>query len=135
MTQPMECESALNLTGSDRLDHNGQNLGRRCDARDMVRNGRPWFRFSGDAGRKMLNRCPPESSCGTTAGMWTDSLMPADVGVESVVEVFASYNRKCKWHVYQMAVVRCSSGNNYDFIYKYMGEDICKLGFCGMNVN
>ena len=55
---PVECENAINLTESWRLDHSGSKIRpidgmKNCDTRDMINSGRPWFRFSGHAGSKL----------------------------------------------------------------------------------
>ena len=98
----------------------------------MVSEGRPWFRFTGAAGNIMLNRCPPAYSCGTNVGMWTDERMPTLVGVQSSINAYRSWSRNCKYFTKRVSVMKCSTNNNFDFIYKYASDTVCTLGFCGI---
>ena len=54
--QPIECQQAINLTESWRSDNKGNKLnnGNNCDSDNMKNNGRPWFRFTGPAGKLYL---------------------------------------------------------------------------------
>ena len=93
-------------------------------------------------GTHMLNKCPKQWSCGSTA-MWTDEDMPKDIGVSTNVTVYGSasrdYRRDCKAYKIQIEVMRCSL-IDHDFIYRYINNgvygtkypDFCGLAFCGM---
>ena len=131
---PVECVNAINLTESWRKDHNGSNIngGSNCDTRDMINSGRPWFRISGNAGSKLLNRCPPKDSCGTEAALWSDSTMPSAIGVVTSVTAQGSYGN-CNQYPRQVSVMRCSSAPS-DFVYRYDdSSEACNIGFCGMD--
>ena len=134
---PVECVNAINLTESWRLDHSGSHIRPingeyNGDTRDMINSGRPWFRFSGNAGSKLLDSCPPWYSCGTEIPFWSNSTMPSAIGVVTRFTAQGSFI-KCNQIDRQFSVMRCSSAPS-DFVYRY--EDISdhwNLGFCGMD--
>ena len=132
--QPVECLNAINLTESWRSDNKGRKLnrGNNCDSPDMKNNGRPWFRFTGPAGNQLLNTCPPENSCGTIAGIWSDAAMPTMIGAVTNITAYGSWNGGCKEFPKSVSVVRCSD-SIADFVYKYNSYSYsCNHGFCGM---
>lgn len=137
---PDECKTAINLTESWRKDRNGTqikpiNNGYSCDTGPMVNNGRPWFRFTGAAGTRLLDTCPMLFSCGTFAPLWSISPMPADVGVQTPITVYGSRRPfyECNYYNLKAVVLRCSTKTN-DFVYKYSDpETACAFGFCGMD--
>ena len=131
--QPVECLNAINLTESWRSDNNGGKLASNCDTEDMKKNGRPWFRFTGPAGNQLLNTCPPPSSCGTAAGIWSAAAMPTKIGAVTSITAYASWSNKgCKEFLESVSVVRCSD-SIADFVYKYNSYSYsCNHGFCGM---
>ena len=116
------------------------NGGYNCDTRDMIAAGRPWFRFAGSAGNRLLDHCVPsywdnnhKGSCGTATALWSDDPMPNSIGFVSTINVHSSYNSYCKWYSdVQCEVIRCSN-QAYDYIYRYIGGGHCNFGFCGMN--
>ena len=133
---PVECMNAINLTESWRLDHSGSDIrpingGWNCDTR-LINSGRPWFRFSGNAGSKLLTSCPPRHSCGTGAALWSNSTMPSAIGVATSFTAQGSYNN-CNDYPRQASVMRCSSAPS-DFVYRYDDSStLCYFGFCGMD--
>ena len=132
---PKECMNAINLTESWRLDHSGRKItpsngGYNCDTESMINAGRPWFRFSGNAGNKLLDHCVPIWSCGTYVTMWSNSTMPDKVGVVTPITVYGNLGR-CTNYPKKSSVMRCSSRAN-DYVYRYDDNDHCSLGFCGM---
>lgn len=121
------------------MDHNGRRIHvirpeghRNCDTKFMVNSGRPWFRFSGAAGTRLLDRCPPAYSCGADAAIWSDSVMPIEVGVLQSAHIYMSWNKNCRSYKNSISVMRCSGMLN-DFIYRYDGSIVCHDAFCGMN--
>ena len=134
---PVECVNAINLTESWRLDHDGSHIrpingGYNCDARDMINSGRPWFRFSGSGGTKLLDSCPPAFSCGTAFSLWSNSTMPSAIGVVTGFTAQGSWEY-CDEYPRQASVMRCSSAPS-DFVYRYDdSSDWCNFGFCGMD--
>ena len=143
---PSECQSARNLTEYWRKDHNGSNIAPfngsvNCHNRDMENAGRPWFRFTGAAGSRLLDHCiysdnSARSSCGTHLAMWSNEKMPTDIGISHSFNVYSSYDGNCKRDILQCSVMRCSS-RQHDFIYKWElnpGKSYgCSYGFCGMD--
>lgn len=134
--QPAVCQTAINLTEFWRADHAGSRFlpdGKlNCDTQDMVNAGRPWFRFQGAAGHRILDHCVPGHSCGTNGALWTDSPVPHVVGVEASIKLNASWNGNCESVIYEGSVIRCSKACG-DFVYKYYGGAGCARGFCGMH--
>lgn len=146
------CQNALNFTEWWRKDSNGSNIRPRdqsyqdfvhdnstnnynCDTRDLQRMGRPWFRFSGDAGNRILNNCAPSYSCGSVATYWSDYEMPAEVGIIKPIKFHTSYTDRGRHYCHSYSppgkVMRCSQTAD-DFIYTYdvnIGECV---SFCGM---
>ena len=134
---PSECISAINLTESWRRDYKGSairpvNGSLNCDT--LIGEGRPWFRFSGEAGNRLLDSCRllPEWSCGTHLGMWSNAAMPITTGESREIEAYAAYGSNCKVNTKKLRVMRCSE-SQYDYIYKYLGNESCNFGFCGMD--
>lgn len=135
---PAECENALDLTEGWRQDHKGSRILPRnnwynSDTEDMIESGRPWFRFSGDAGNKLLNECVPRLSCGSLGALWSDDNMPTVVGVVTPINVYGKWGDDCRapWYTKNMSVVRCST-SPHDYVYRYDGDRSRWLGFCGM---
>jgi len=144
ITQPAQlCQSAVNLTESWRKDHSDSGIKpidglHNCDTRDMVAAGKPWFRFSGAAGNRLLDHCVPSrasGSCGTQVALWSDDTMPDQIGVVTSIQAYASWWGHCKISLYttQCQVIRCSD-KPHDFVYRLDDDSsICTMGFCGMD--
>lgn len=137
ISQPAECLTAINFTETWRLDHNGSFLTNKdrefnCDTKSLISQGRPWFRFSGGAGSRLLTKCVPAYSCGTVGGMWSDDADPTTVGVSQSINLFVSAADICKYDTYKGSVLRCSDSPD-DLIYKYEGRGLCVSGFCGQS--
>ena len=133
---PVECLNAINLTESWRLDHSGRKIKPtnnyyNCDTRDMINAGRPWFRFTGNAGNKLLDHCVPVYSCGTAVTMWSNSTMPDKVGVVTPITVYRNDGVSCTAYTKKSSVMRCSDRAN-DYVYRYDDDNFCIIGFCGM---
>ena len=144
LPQPAECQSAINLTEYWRKDHSGSSIKPvdgyyNCDTRDMTASGRPWFRFTGAAGNRLLDHCVSSTaegwSCGTGGAIWSDATMPTEVGVVTNFTAFRSDNASpyCKYRTLQCSVMRCSD-QPHDLIYRYDDASTdCYVGFCGMD--
>ena len=132
-----ECLSALNLTESSRRDYYGSSIKPKngdwnCGTRDMRNMGQPWFRFAGDAGTRLLNRCVPAYSCGTHVAIWSDAAMPSKIGEVTKLLAFGSRGSNCRYELHSISVLRCSNDPN-DFVYRYDGyTEVCYRGFCSM---
>lgn len=148
---PIECLMASNLTDSWRRhsNHNGiifiahriiSSL--QCD---FKRNSN-WFRFTGEAGNRLLNTCPQPYSCGSISPYWTDEVMPTEVSKVKLIKVYQSANRprhlafldkligpNCKNNTKLIRVMKCPDGR---YIYKVQQMDwvssSCSSTFCGM---
>jgi len=136
---PVECQTARNLTESWRADNKGMRLRPNntdiCDLRQMEANGRPWFRFAGEAGNRLLDTCPPPHSCGSQVGFWSNATMPSEVGVATQVRAYGSWLDGCYDFPIYIRVMRCSTPSQHDFIYQYNANRIiCQTLFCGMKV-
>lgn len=134
---PNECLTAANFSEPWRKDNSGTNYkpgGQyHCDTDpNKEAHSRRWFRFSGAAGTRLLDTCPPAYSCGSHAGIWTDHTMPSLVGVQSQINVYTSWNDNCKDGIKSLLVMRCSTRRN-DLIYKYTANLWCYNAFCGMD--
>ena len=135
---PIECRNATNFTESWRLDHSGQNIrpggehsydNYACDVHT-----KNWFRFSSQAGNRMLNICPPYKSCGTYVPFWSDAAIPDQVGERVEAQFYASTSNNCKSETYNLSVIRCSDEPN-DAVYfqHYQPRGNCRGAFCGLN--
>ena len=134
-----ECLEARNLTEAWRLDYNPDNRNQEhsidfadnCDPYTMVVEGRPWFRFSGAAGNRLLNDCPKRLfSCGGWIGLFSNDPMPSEKGV--IKRIYA-YTRDCDTTNRErpLSVIKCSERPN-DFIYRHDGIFNCPYSYCGM---
>ena len=137
--RPEECQTAINLTEYWRRDNNGSYLkpdgAYHCDLQDMINDyaERPWFRFTGYAGKMMLHSCPPYYSCGTRGGLWSNEAMPSEIGEVMATNAFGSWGGTCKNLWVPILVMRCSDDFLYDFIYKLNVSSVsCPYSFCGM---
>ena len=138
--QPIECRNAVNYTESWRRDHLRSNFkpkgphSRNGYACDLGVTSNFWFRFKGEAGNRMLNKCPKYRSCGAQNPLWTDRTMPQVVGVETNLKVYAVGKKKCKALTKTIKAMRCSWDTDYDLIFKQTTnlKGVCFNSFCGM---
>ena len=136
---PSECLTAQNLSEPWRVDHNSSDIKPingyyNGDVVRMIKEGRPWFRFTAAAGNRMLDRCVPKYSCGTAMPYFSNSTMRSALGVPTVIDVYALARPKgpCDENQDKVRVMRCSLGSS-DFIYQYVwNETFYSYGFCGM---
>ena len=138
--QPTECQNAVNYTESWRTDHAASNFrpkgphSRRGYACDLSVASNFWFRFTGEAGHRMLNKCPRLRSCGSYVPHWTDEEMPKVVGVETDLKVYGAGSRNCRYFTRTVKAMRCSWDTDYDIIFKQTTNITgnCYYSFCGM---
>lgn len=136
MLPPTECQNAMSLNESWRLDHEGANIRpngtSNNDLKIMLQQANPWFRFADGAGDVMLNECVPWQSCGTALPIYTPSAMPSEVGVIKSIRLYAAHTSCGNLYADQGSVMRCSNEPN-DFVYRYEGKQMgMSIGFCGM---
>ena len=102
----------------------------------MVEAGRPWFRFTGAAGNRLLDHCVNSTSgarsCGTVDATWSDAPMPTSIGVIKKFNATQSYGGKCHYSQFECSAMRCSD-RPHDMIYRYDGPGSGDDGFCGMD--
>lgn len=139
---PEECRLAINLNETWRQDHKGSNIKPitkghfyNCDTVVMVNGGRPWFRFVGAAGNKLMDKPVPKYSCGTEFPFYSLDPMPTRVGRAMHMSVYVAGDRSGH-QSRAMNVIKCSTREN-DFVYRYISNTLpqsirCNYGFCGM---
>ena len=141
LPQPAACQSAVNLTEYWRRDHSGSNLqpinGQpNFDNKWMVEAGRPWFRFTGAAGNRLLDHCVNSTggatSCGSTDATWSDAPKPTSIPVIKRFTATQSFGGRCHHSQFECSVMRCSDWL-HDLIYRYDGPGHGDDGFCGMD--
>ena len=135
---PEPCEQALNVTQPWRHERSPRSQkpisgNPNCDPTRMISDGRPWFRFSGQAGNHLLDHCIPGYRCGTKATLWSNASMPTAIGVVTTIPLYASWDANCFYKTFSCSVVRCSE-NQHDFVYRWSHSfNGCHYGFCGMS--
>ncbi|XP_067934150.1 uromodulin-like [Watersipora subatra] len=140
--QRIECQKAVELTEAWRAGPDGSKVrpggpysfrGWGCDLNRQLQ----WFRFSGDAGNRMRDTCPPMYSCGAMMPMWTDQPPPSEVGVKKRINVYESWSpgHVCKFFAKPVEVIRCSHDTEHDLVYRNYGarSNQCYQTFCGMH--
>lgn len=139
------CENAINFTEPYRLHHNGYEgnvpspyRDYACDPRSLANQGKPWFRFAGAGGERLLNHCVTTRSCGGFWPLWSDDprSTPSEVGIRSTFTLYGvamRYPSSCRHYKYEdlMTAIRCSDAPN-DYVYHYDGIEYCDSSFCGM---
>ena len=71
---------------------------------------RPWFRFAGAAGNRLLNEHPGQHRCGASwsGGIWSDAEMPTEVGRQVSFTAYDSYEKERHKSIIGMYVIKCS---------------------------
>ena len=131
---PRQCRVASNRTDSWRNFDKGKytKIRKHCDIDET---STEWFRFSGAAGNRMLNKCPKTSGCGVEISYWTDEKMPKVVGLIAEVIVYGQKGTNCAYKTKRIRVTKCSQKAN-DYIYRQLSEKTnttCSEAFCGMD--
>lgn len=131
---PVECQKAINLTESYRLDYISTSPSK-GDTKRMIAEGRPWFRFTKGAGNMLIDHCVTWNTCGTSVPLFSNSSMPAEVGVVQSIEIYGpNKQQNCGYFQDKGSVMRCSA-KLHDYIYRYDGSNRSSdIGFCGMAV-
>ncbi|XP_013419861.1 oncoprotein-induced transcript 3 protein [Lingula anatina] len=101
-----------------------------CDQADRSDINFPgWFRFKGNAGNRMPEKCPAsEDKCGTSAPMWLNGKHPA-IG-DGVVsrQACAYYSGGCCHWSSTVKVKMCPTGF---YVYYLPNTPVCSLAYCG----
>ncbi|XP_066022753.1 uromodulin-like [Pocillopora verrucosa] len=122
------CYNYRNLSDADRKNtYNTPDGEEKCDDESSSIIFGTWYRFVGDAGKKMPTQCVPERRCGAIFSGWLEGGHPtlADGEVSSKV-------------CYTRGVVCCKKSNHikvkdcgFYFIYKLQKVPSCVLRYCG----
>lgn len=125
----VECSQYKNLTDADRKYGHNTTGQPKCDNK---LNG--WYRFQGDAGRKMMTTCPLINKCGGNYTAWLRDGHPtvAQGSVSKKVCInkkSANHGGDCCDESYSIRVENCGSY----FIYMFQPESqaSCCFRYCG----
>ena len=119
------CPQYTNLTDAYRKCGHGTTDSDKCD--DTLSG---WYRFQGDAGRKMMNTCPSVNKCGGRFCAWLIDCHPtvAEGSVKKKVCIRRSETGDCCVNSYYTDVRNCSSY----FIYNLLPYQFsCDFRYCG----
>lgn len=125
----VECPQYKNLTDADRKYGHNTTGQPKCDNQ---LDG--WYRFQGDAGRKMMTTCSLINKCGGSYTAWLRDGHPT-VAQDSVSKKFcinkksANHGGDCCDESYSIRVKNCGSY----FIYEWQPKDqaSCCFRYCG----
>lgn len=85
-----------------------------------------WYRFMGDAGNKMADKCVPKQQCGTTAPGWLSGGHPTVAqGIVNRKVCFHGSSGCCQWSS-NIRVRNCGAF----FVYELMPPPACSLRYC-----
>ena len=118
------CPQYMNLTDADRKYGPDITGTPKCDG---TLDG--WYRFQGDAGRKMMTTCPSISKCGGRFTAWLNDDHPtvAQGSVKKKVCIRKSEPGDCCVNSYFTDVKNCG----FFFIYKLLPIFSCDYRYCG----
>ena len=119
------CPQYINLTDADRKYGPDTTGVPKCD--DALHG---WYRFHGDAGRKMMTTCPSINKCGGGFSAWLNDDHPAVAqgSVQKKVCLRRSEPGDCCVNSYYTDVRNCGSY----FIYKLLPHQFsCDFRYCG----
>ena len=112
------------LDSADRAQGNDLQNDVRCDKQDLEPG---WYRFKGDAGDRIPDKCVPMRRCGTHAPGWIDGNHPTvDEGVVERKVCYHWSNNCCNWSN-NIRVKNCGAY----FVYELEDTPACSLRYCG----
>ena len=115
----------MNLTDADRKYRPDTTGNPKCD--DTLDG---WYRFQGDAGRKMMTTCPSINKCGGSYSVWLtdDHATVAQGSVKKKVCLRKSEPEECCADFSFIYVKNCGSY----FIYNFVPSSFsCEFRYCG----
>jgi cysteine-rich repeat protein len=115
-----ECSNYTSLTDSSR--HFQKGGGVTCDS---GLNG--WYRFEGQAGTQMLETCPSQNSCGTSAPGWMAGGHPSVNEGKVTRTVNFHWSSGCSTWSTSIQVSNCGGF----YVYELNGTPVCNLRYCG----
>ena len=102
----------------------------RCDRDNLVPG---WYRFQGDAGNQMADKCVPANHCGTRLSGWLNGSHPTIA--EGVVTRRVCYHSRYYWYWSNNC---CAGSNNIRvrncgafFVYELQKPPGCDFRYCG----
>ena len=96
----------------------------KCDSLMEVK----WYRFSGDAGTKMTDKCPPmHMSCSTSIPGWLNGAHPSVDDGEVERTTCWTYHSGCCSYVKTIKVRNCGEF----FVYRLGPAPVCYAVYCG----
>ena len=119
------CRNNIVLSGADRAQGNTLQYNSKCDGWDLAPTG--WYRFQGDAGYRMADKCVPVHHCGTNTPGWLYGAHPTVI--EGVVTRKVCYhwsNNCCNWN----NTIRVKNCGSY-FVYELRRTPVCLARYCG----
>ena len=118
------CPQYKNLTDADRKYGPDTTGSPKCD--DTLYG---WYRFQGDAGRKMMTTCPSVNKCGGRFSAWLNDDHPtvAQGSVKKKVCIREHQLGDCCANFYFTDVKNCG----FYFIYKLLPSFTCDYRYCG----
>lgn len=123
-----ECKSYQVLDQADRSMSFADSNVVKCDKNEAEGFRFPgWYRFMGDSGDQMPDKCVPTGRCGTRAPGWLNGQHPTEQ--ESVVTREVCYHWKkecCKWKN-DIKIRNCGEF----YVYELQKPPTCDLRYCG----
>ena len=124
----VECPPYKNLTDAERKYGYGTTSGQKCD---QELSG--WHRFQGDAGSKMMTKCPLVNNCGTSFSAWLNDDHPT-VAPGSVLKTVCISRKSTKSGgncCHDKFLIKVKNCGSY-FIYKLAPcQGTCPFRYCG----
>ena len=118
------CKNYTVLNEADRAQGHINANNYRCDHWDLVPG---WYRFQGDAGDRMADKCVPEYHCGTYYPGWLSGAHPTIAeGVVNRRVCFSWSYSCCYWH-HNIRIKNCGAY----FVYELPRQYYCYARFCG----
>ncbi|XP_074606878.1 uncharacterized protein LOC141859885 [Acropora palmata] len=116
-----ECASYITLNASDRNEHY---TGRaKCDNKLETK----WYRFQGQAGRKLATICPQVHRCNTDVPGWMNGKHPnVEDGIVKRQVCFHGYQKCC----YKTTTIHVRNCGAY-FVYRLDKVSTCNSRYCG----
>ena len=96
----------------------------RCDKNDLSKG---WYRFTGEAGELMANKCPAIHHCGTHAPGWMEGSHPTQAQGIVTRKVCYHWSGKCCNWSNNIRVRNCGAF----YVYELDKTPVCHLRYCG----
>lgn len=123
-----ECKSYQVLDQADRSMSFADSNVVKCDKNEAEGFRFPgWYRFMGDSGDQMPDKCVPTGRCGTRAPGWLNGQHPTEQEGVVTREVCYHWNKECcKWKN-DIKIRNCGEF----YVYELQKPPTCDLRYCG----